>query len=223
MSVLLASGAGRLAAGALAMVVALVLLGLVALWPRGASPAVPDGAGIVPAAVVAVSAEGCESAAGEGCRLVELRLADGRRSSLTLPGDPLAPRLAPGDRIRVAPNTPGPGVAPYAFQDFERTAPLAWLSLAFAVLVLAFARWQGLRSLIGLALALVLVTAFLVPAVLDGRPPLLVALVGGLAITLLSTGLTHGIGLKSVAALLATTAALVLTPPSRWPWCGWRT
>lgn len=212
MSALLAFPAGRLAAGLLAGAVALVVVGLVALRPSEEPPAPPgSGAGIVGADVVAVSAEGCERFAGRSCRLVTIGLDDGRRSTLALSADGLAPRLAPGDRIRVAPNTPGPGVPPYAFQDFERTAALGWLALAFGALVVAFARWQGLRSLVGLGLSLVLVVEFLVPAVLDGRPPLLVALVCGLAITLLTTSFTHGLGLKSVAALLGTTAALVLT------------
>jgi len=211
---LLAFPAGRLAAGLLALAAALVVAGLVLLWPSGdgAPPATGPSAGeAVAAEVVSVSAAGCEREAGPGCRRVVIRLEDGRRSFLTLPGDPLAPRLQPGDAIRVAPNAPDPGIAPYAFQDFRRTAPLGWLALAFALLVVAFARWQGLRSLVGLGLALVLVVEFLVPAVLDGRPPLLVAMVGGLAITLLTTAFTHGLGLKTAAALLGLTAALLLT------------
>jgi uncharacterized membrane protein len=49
-----------------------------------------------------------------------------------------------------------------------------------------------------------------VPAILSGRPPLVAALVGGCAVMLVTTALTHGIGLKSAAAMLGATTTLVL-------------
>jgi hypothetical protein len=53
------------------------------------------------------------------------------------------------------------------------------LRLAAVILI---GRWQGVRSLVGLALSLLLVVTFVVPAVLAGREPIAVAVVGSLAI-----------------------------------------
>jgi uncharacterized membrane protein len=78
------------------------------------------------------------------------------------------------------------------------------------LVVLAFARWRGALSLAGLAVSLALVLVFVVPAILDGRSPLLVAMVGALAVALTTIPLAHGWGPKSVAAVLGSAASLIL-------------
>jgi uncharacterized membrane protein len=85
------------------------------------------------------------------------------------------------------------------------------LAALFALVVLMFARWRGALSLAGLAVSLALVLVFVVPAILDGKPPLLVAVTGSLAVALTTIPLAHGWGPKSLAALLGTAASLVLT------------
>jgi hypothetical protein len=69
---------------------------------------------------------------------------------------------------------------------------------------------------------------FVIPAILHGRSPVPVALVGAMAIMLVSLYLSHGISRKTTAAVVGTGLALVLTaaltagswrrPPSpAWP------
>lgn len=70
----------------------------------------------------------------------------------------------------------------YDFVGFDRRTPLLWLAVACAVLAVALLRGRGVLALAGVAASLVLVTQFVVPALLDGRPPALVALVGALAV-----------------------------------------
>ena len=142
------------------------------------------------------------------------------RTVLPLAGDRFAPPVEAGDEIRVARNT-GPGgeevplddgsQQPVAFVDFERTTPLLILFCVFVALVVALGRWHGVRALIGLGLSLAIVVEFLAPALLDGRPLVLTALVGALAVMIVTIVLAHGAGLKSLAAMLGTAAALLLT------------
>jgi uncharacterized membrane protein len=221
---LLHTRAGRLVAGVLALLALAVAVGLIVMWPRGEAPVAAQ---IAPqtvqgAEVVRVSGEGCEDLAGPGCRLVEVVLLDGpdagSRSYFALPGGGFSPELAVGDRIRVGRNEiegrPVPlddrQAQPLVFLDFDRGQPLLLLTIAFGVIVVALARWQGLRSLLGLGLSLVVVVAWLVPALLRGEPPLLAALVAGLAVMLATTALTHGLGLKTAAAMLGASATLLL-------------
>lgn len=146
----------------------------------------------------------------------------GRESSLVLPGDDAAPRLSPGDRIRVVSsqsfaNAPLEPIgtdatqAPYSFVDYERRAPLLWLALGFFAPVGLLGRRVGVLSLLGVGVGLILVTRFVVPAILDGRPPFAVALVGSFAAMFATIALVHGVGAKSLAALLGTAASLLLT------------
>ena len=99
----------------------------------------------------------------------------------------------------------------YNIRDLERTRPMLVLVAVFMLAVVAFGRWQGVRSLIGLALSFAVIVGFVVPAILRGRSPVAVALVGAMAIMLLSLYLSHGMGRKTTAAVVGTGLALVLT------------
>jgi uncharacterized membrane protein len=136
---------------------------------------------------------------------------------IQLGGGGLDPDVDPGDDIRVAkapeppPGSEAVAGTGYTLYDFERRGPMLILAAVFVLVVVAFARWRGLLSLAGLAVSLVLVLVFVVPAILDGKEPLLVAVVGALAIALITIPLAHGWGPKSAAALLGSAASLVLT------------
>jgi uncharacterized membrane protein len=226
---LLRTRAGRAVAGGLAALALLTVVGMAALWP-GDTSSVDGGtivisSGIVAAEVTAVTAMNCPVETRPGCARVDLRLLEGRdkgtENSLVLPGDDAAPRLSPGDRIRVvssqsfsgAPLETGidPTQAPYSFVDYERRAPLLWLALGFFALVALLGRRVGVLSLLGVGVGLIIVTAFVVPAILDGKSPFAVALVGSFAAMFTTIVLVYGIGAKSLAALLGTAASLLLT------------
>nr|WP_277605619.1 YibE/F family protein [Glycomyces sp. L485] len=83
--------------------------------------------------------------------------------------------------------------------------------IAFALAVVAFGRWKGLRSLVSLGITFGVVLLFIVPAILDGRSPMLVAIVGSAAIMLVSLYLSHGWNRTTTVAVLGTLASLVLT------------
>jgi uncharacterized membrane protein len=59
----------------------------------------------------------------------------------------------------------------YNIRDLERTRPMLVLVAVFTLAVVAFGRWQGIRSLIGLALSFAVIVGFVVPAILRGRSP----------------------------------------------------
>jgi uncharacterized membrane protein len=225
---LLETTAGRVVAALAALLVLGVVVGLALLWPDGSGarrPAGPQAGAVERARVLAVERGGCERYAGPGCRVAELELRSGpdrgERTFLVLPGDRFAPPVEQGDSIRVARNTRGEGGEevplddasqyPVAFVDFERTSPLLALFLAFVALVVVLGRWHGVRALLGLGLSLALVIEFLAPAILDDRPLVLTALVGALAVMVVTIVLSHGAGLKSLAAMLGTAGALLLT------------
>jgi uncharacterized membrane protein len=88
---------------------------------------------------------------------------------------------------------------------------MLWLLIGFAAIVIVFGRRRGVLSLLGLAASIAVVVVFLIPAILDGRPLLPVALTASFAVMLLTLALAHGVGPKSVAAALGTSASLLLT------------
>lgn len=101
--------------------------------------------------------------------------------------------------------------AQYQFADFERTNVLIIAFVIFAVAVIALGRWRGVAALAGLGATLIIVLVWLLPAILDGASPALVALVGASAIAYVALYLSHGFSLMTTVALVGTLAALFLT------------
>jgi uncharacterized membrane protein len=198
--------------------------GLAVLWPGDTETRIQGGLAVdaQKAEVAEVRETLCPGLGNQECQLVVATLTSGpdagEEVELQLSAlQGFDPDLDPGDDIRVtkAPEPPpgqeavaGPG---YAFYDFQRGTPMLILAIAFAAIVLLFARWRGALSLAGLGFSLAVVLLFVVPAILDGRPALLVAVVGSMAIALTTIPLAHGWGAKSLAALLGSVASLILT------------
>lgn len=104
----------------------------------------------------------------------------------------------------------------YRFSDFERSNILIVVLVVFAVAVIALGRWRGVAALVALGATLVIVLAWLLPAILDGRNTVLVAIVGASAIAYLALYVSHGFGLMTTVALLGTISALALTTVLSW-------
>ncbi len=193
------------------------VVGLAALWP-GERPE-PAGArrATYPGQVVAAGTVRCPGQAKQRCARIDVAVSDGPAAGTTQ-GMTLGPvgfvsTVETGDDVRIlASGAPAglPDVDPYAFIDVDRHDALRLLLVIFAVLVIVLARWRGLLALAGFALSLGLVTQFLVPAILDGSSPTLVALIGSLAVMFVTLILTYGVAPASLAAALGIASSLLL-------------
>jgi uncharacterized membrane protein len=138
---------------------------------------------------------------------------EGQDVTLGLPSGPGAAVFAAGDKV-VLLHTPGDeetGAPAYQISDHDRSTPLWLLGAAFALAVVAFGRWRGLSALVGLAITFVLLLMFIIPGILGGHPPLLIAIVGAAAIMLAVLYLTHGFTVRTSMAVLGTLLSLSLT------------
>ena len=118
-----------------------------------------------------------------------------------------------GDRIRFLDlGAAGEGaVAQYSFVDFVRTAPMALLAAIYALVVVLVARWRGFRALLGLAGAYVVIAQFIIPGLIEGKPPLLLGLVGSTVIMVGVLYFAHGFSARTSTALLGTIFGLITT------------
>jgi uncharacterized membrane protein len=103
------------------------------------------------------------------------------------------------------------GSPAYIFVDFVRTLPIVLLALLYAVVVIAVARWRGLRALIGLVGAYFVLVSFMLPGLVEGKPPLLLALVGSTVIMIGVLYFAHGFSARTSTALLGTIFGLSIT------------
>ena len=181
--------------------------GVLALWPHGALPAIPpEPAGATTQVAVVTDTTIADRDNPE----VHARAGDAD-IAVAVPPE-YVPELRPGDRIRVVTvSEVAPGTTPYIFQDFQRGPPMALLVGLFVLLVALVARWRGLASLAGLAVALVVVWRFTLPALLAGRDGAAVGLVSAAAIMFVVLYLAHGVSLRTSTALAGTLVGLAAT------------
>ncbi|MGW4489958.1 YibE/F family protein [Amycolatopsis sp. NPDC004368] len=149
------------------------------------------------------------------CLTVDLTMTDGPASGkplrLIVPIEPSTPRFSAGDDVVLAYNG-GNATDPASFQlvDFQRGTPLVLLAALFAVAVLVLGRWQGLAALVALVLSFVVIVLFVLPSILAGENPLLVAIAGAGAIMFVALYLTHGLSARTTVAVLGTLVSLAL-------------
>ncbi|MEV4343644.1 YibE/F family protein [Actinoplanes sp. NPDC049596] len=170
------------------------LIAMIALWP-----------GLTKAPTASAKINGTVTTINGPTAAV--RLDDGRH--ITAEG---AAGVHTGDGV-VLLHTPNavPGGTDYAIVDRQRGTPMTWLLALTIAVILAFGRWRGLTSLAGLAISFAVLLFFIIPAILEGSPPLLVAVVGASAIMFAALYLTHGVTTHTSVAVAGTLASLVLT------------
>lgn len=117
---------------------------------------------------------------------------------------------AAGDRVLLTALGSGPDQR-FAISDHARRGELLVLVGLFMVLVLVVGRWHGLGSLLGLAASALVIVRFVIPGILAGHDPVLIAIVGALVLVTTTLLLAHGPNLKTALAIASTAASLLLT------------
>ncbi|MFQ6393467.1 YibE/F family protein [Nocardia sp. KC 131] len=235
--------AARVVIGLLSVIGVLVVIGAIVLWPSAQHVDIPlpmqsagGGAVETEAGTVVMQDVGACGSSSIGKVFVDKPEAPRnaayicQRSLITIdsgphqgnhtlfeiaPG-PGQPDLRAGDHIRLVRQTDPNGTPLYSFEDYSRGLPLTLIVLAFVVVVVVVARWRGLRALLGLGFAFAVLVMFLLPAMLDGKPAIPVALVSGALILYAVLYLAHGVNLRTSSALLGTLTSMVLAAVLSW-------
>jgi uncharacterized membrane protein len=212
---ILASRAGRMLAVAAGTLALATLAGLVLLWPSGTDTKHQDnqalGGPTQEAHVEASALVRCPGPTPQQCRQLTIGTDTGSTAKLTLGPASATPNIEPGAAIRVRANPAGIRGEPYTFVDRDRRGSLLWLGLALGVAAVVVLWWRGALALVGVGLSLLVITKFIVPAILEGGAALPVAVAGSLAVMWITLILTNGLGAQTLAAALGIGSALLLT------------
>jgi uncharacterized membrane protein len=217
------------------------VLGLVVLWPADARPPTPDFMGgaakLADATVVKVDRRACGGGDQTGadrsgadkappCQAAKVKLTGhaagaeaGKVVDIEIGEGADSPVLHGGDKIVVGRAGTGKAGEPdggWYFSDFQRRGPLLALAVFFALAVIVFGRWRGLFALAGLVVSFGVLVRFMLPAILLGKNPVAVAVVGSAAIMFAALYLAHGISARTTTAVLGTVGALFLTGVLAW-------
>jgi uncharacterized membrane protein len=194
------------------------LLGLVLLWPDDV-PAAQPGLGLaqetVQGTVVGIGRAPCDPGSEELCTQATVELTSGpdrgTRVPLLVAAGPGSVEVRDGMKVVLGVEPTAPVELRYRIVDLQRGRPMLLLALIFAVAVVGLARWRGLAALGGLAVSLLVLVKFVLPAFLAGASPLPVAVVGAAAIMFVAVFLAHGVTARSAVAVLGTLTSLLLT------------
>ncbi|WP_037685391.1 YibE/F family protein [Streptomyces durhamensis] len=218
---------------------AAVVVGLVVLWPGGAPPHKRTGVGfdretqqatvsrVVEVSCTSVNASGGTSAGNastaEGtsaqqgakgtCKKATVRVDTGKDTGRTFT-EIVQPdqtrQLHQGEKVVVAYEPSAPKDLQYSVADVNRQFPMALLAGIFALAVVVVGRLRGVMALVALAVSFLVLTLFILPAILQGSNPLLVAVVGSSAIMLIALYMCHGLSARTSVAVLGTLISLSL-------------
>ena len=209
-------------------------VGLVTLWPDDVPP--PRDADLlrrgelVEATVTSIEIVPCGTSAGavgDGvgqpspdpsippCRWITFVVEEGRDTGsnvdLELPHVSTSPDLGIGERVILErPRMKVPGM-PYSFYDRIRSPSLIWLAILFAALVVLLGRMRGVAALVGLAASIAILLTFVIPAILQGTSPVLVASIGAGAIGIIVLYLAHGFSSRTTVAVIGTLSGVGVT------------
>jgi uncharacterized membrane protein len=193
----------------------LVVIGLVLLWPGRSFREQPSDladfvvAETYEAEVIDIRPGPCENCI-EVTFVMNAGPDEGRLVDQVFSVSPIT-NFDPGDRVVMGYRPDVEADFQYQFFDRQRRGVLLWVSLLFAGAVVLLGRLRGLAALAGLGASLGVLFWFVLPSILDGKPPVLVAVVGAAAIAYLALYVAHGFRPLTTVALVGTLSALVLT------------
>ncbi|WP_405571100.1 YibE/F family protein [Streptomyces sp. NBC_01167] len=218
---------------------AAVVVGLLVLWPGGTPGHERTGvgfdrqtesgkvvsvekvdckdvnAGQVPPTADPTTPEGREAANSQqgDCGKATVEVTSGKNKGRTFVEivQPDAPRqLKKGQGVVVAYAPDAPRDLQYSVTDVDRGFPMAVLAGIFALVVVLVGRMRGVMALLALVVSFAVLTVFILPAILQGSNPLIVAVVGASAIMLIALYMCHGLTARTSVAVLGTLISLLL-------------
>ncbi|MGW1912046.1 YibE/F family protein [Streptomyces sp. NPDC002076] len=216
-----------------------VVVGLVVLWPGGAPPHKRSGVGFdretqqaTVTRVVEVSCKSVNAAGGAltadtstasgtsadqgakgSCKKATVRVDTGKdrgRTFIEIVQPDQSRQLHQGEQVVAAYEPSAPKDLQYSVTDVNRKFPMTLLAGIFALAVVVVGRLRGVMALVALAVSFLVLTQFILPAILQGSNPLLVAVVGASTIMLLALYMCHGLSARTSVAVLGTLASLLL-------------
>ncbi|HBU27852.1 TPA: hypothetical protein DEB00_01925 [Candidatus Uhrbacteria bacterium] len=118
--------------------------------------------------------------------------------------------LRPGQDVLLQQVDIGDGSAPSVFLiDVVRVSALIWIILLFALLTIVIGCTRGGFALLGLGVTLLILFGFILPQILAGHSPVLITILGSIAILAVNMHLTHGCNKRTWFGFLSTIVGLL--------------
>lgn len=143
---------------------------------------------------------------------IQIRLIEGADAGkeMTIENDYLT--LKAGERFYLMHTTnSADGRDTYSVSEPYRVPSLIWITILFIVVVVFFGGKQGMRGLVSLSGSVALILFVLLPGILKGYSPVVLALSVSALITTIGSYVTHGFKRSTTAAVLGMLITIALT------------
>ena len=118
--------------------------------------------------------------------------------------------INPGDRVILALDIMDNEIFAAYPQDFYREFHLYILAGIFVLLLLVIAHMKGLKAIIALGLTVFLIAKIMLPGILNGQDPLMLALIISVIVTTITMLLICGINIKAFASIIGTIGGVIV-------------
>lgn len=119
--------------------------------------------------------------------------------------------LQVGDDIMITISSRPDGTLSAFFADYYRGRSLLVLVITFVAFGIIVSGWKGVRSLIGIALSLVVIIVIILPGIQQGKDPLVTSIFGSFFFVSYSLYIVYGWNMKTHAAVVGSLLALIIT------------
>lgn len=116
-----------------------------------------------------------------------------------------------GDLVVVSEQTASDGVTAHYITDYVRRPALLYLFVLFLVLSILIGKLWGVTSLLGMMYSFFIIIKVIIPQIINGRDPVLVAIIGAIAIIPATFYLSHGLNKKTTISIIGTISSLIVT------------
>src|SRR3989344_1510181 len=116
-----------------------------------------------------------------------------------------------GDKLIITLSKTADGKDIYYITDYIRRDSLYWIFAIFIGLAVFIGRKRGILSLVGMVISFFIIFTFVLPQISAGNDPIIIAIIASFFIIPLTFYLSHGLNIKTTAAVIGTLIALVIT------------
>lgn len=143
---------------------------------------------------------------------LELSTSDHKKVIIENGNQPMANiiKYAVNDRVLINMTTGLEGEE-YVITDFVRKDSLILLAIIFIVLLIVIAKWKGFFSLFAMIFTFFIIFSFVLPKILGGSNPILIAIIASLIIIPVTFYVSHGFNKKTTIAVISSILSLIIT------------
>lgn len=128
-----------------------------------------------------------------------------------IPGDPMFHlHIQEGEEVIVVVRGNVDSLDQVYLQDLARDRGIYYLLAVFTALLLLIGRWKGLKTALTLVITGALVVLVLLPLLLKGYNPILIAVIVAIAAIVLTLLIIGGFNMKSISAIIGTVSGVVV-------------